>query len=579
MGNPFSVKTPESLSSNDIVDLFVDVYNDFSSIQDAGHTFVHGARGTGKSMMLRYLEPQVQLIAGKADCLENLPFLAVHVPIKVAVLNLPEMDRLHGLAYSSMAEHMLLMHISSRIFSTLSNLDSLAEEELTRIRDALLELLTEAGSSADISLVNNCLGFVSLFDAEFRKCIQYIRRLAFSSEPVGYDGALCGFSDFLIPLVKRLRSLKSFPTGPVFIMLDDADNLSLEMQQIINSWVACRTTKDLCLKISTQMRYRTWRTTSGQLIEAPHDYSEVNINTIYTSDIENYRSRVESIVRKRLTVAGIGSTPYDFFPVNTDQEEAIALIGKELSARWNQGEGRGHRASDDVVRYARPNYMKQLYDARSSATYSYAGFKNLVDLSSGIVRWFLEPAARMYNEAVSSDEPLDHIGVGTQDKVIRSWSEDFLLSEFEKLRDDESTQDSNFEASNSEVDKLYTLICSLGALFRERLLDDSLSERRIFSIMIKPSVPPDIRSVLRLGIEWGYFHESTIGSKEGLGRNRLIILSRRLAAYFKLDPSGYAGYVQVTEDDLRLACDNTAAFLRSRGKTKINDNQLALDME
>lgn len=80
--NPFSVKTPENLSPEDIASLFVDVFSDYPKLLHTEHTFLHGARGTGKSMMLRFMEPKVQIAAGKVNAVANLPFYAVHMPIK-----------------------------------------------------------------------------------------------------------------------------------------------------------------------------------------------------------------------------------------------------------------------------------------------------------------------------------------------------------------------------------------------------------------------------------------------------------------------------------------------------------------
>ena len=52
--NPFTVSTPERLSAQDIVDLFVP-YPEFGNLESSGHQFLNGHRGSGKSMMLRML--------------------------------------------------------------------------------------------------------------------------------------------------------------------------------------------------------------------------------------------------------------------------------------------------------------------------------------------------------------------------------------------------------------------------------------------------------------------------------------------------------------------------------------------
>jgi hypothetical protein len=62
-----------------------------------------------------------------------------------------------------------------------------------------------------------------------------------------------------------------------------------------------------------------------------------------------------------------------------------------------------------------------------------------------------------------------------------------------------------------------------------------------------------VQQVLDLGTKYGYLHEATIGNKEGTGRTKRYVLSRRLAPSFTLDPSGFSGYQFVTNDFLREA--------------------------
>ena len=74
-----------------------------------------------------------------------------------------------------------------------------------------------------------------------------------------------------------------------------------------------------------------------------------------------------------------------------------------MRAEWPDS-GRGHRASDGVPRYARPDFIRSLGGtSKSRSTYNYAGFERLAHISSGLIRYFLEPAAVMYGEQQSVD--------------------------------------------------------------------------------------------------------------------------------------------------------------------------------
>ena len=74
--NPFQITTPEDLTAEEMVKLFVDVFSDFQKVIDPGHVFLMGPRGVGKSMMFRYLQPDCQSLKNNCD-ITKLPFLGM----------------------------------------------------------------------------------------------------------------------------------------------------------------------------------------------------------------------------------------------------------------------------------------------------------------------------------------------------------------------------------------------------------------------------------------------------------------------------------------------------------------------
>ena len=241
-------------------------------------------------------------------------------------------------------------------------------------------------------------------DSMYNEVVQYIRRLAFVPEPKDrYEWALTGYIDFLFPLLSSLKELSFFPSAPVYVLIDDADYLNLSQTRVLNSWVSTRTQGNVSLKISTQLRYKTLSTPSGLPIQSPHDFQSINIADIYTTKHRRYSKRVEKIVEKRLTKAKIICTPQNFFPPDQNQEQKIKEIADKIRSNWSKNSG-GYRAGDDVLRYARPEYIRSLGGkSKSLPTYSYAGFENLVHISSGLIRYFLEPAAVMFDEQLSQN--------------------------------------------------------------------------------------------------------------------------------------------------------------------------------
>lgn len=576
--NPFSVKTPETLKAEDIANLFIDVYSDFPRLLEPEHTFIQGARGTGKSMMLRYLEPQVQVAANKVESPSELPYYAIHVPIKSPNYSLSELERLEGSPYWLLAEHFMICNISVKILRSLITLaGNQAAEELAIF---LSDFLKVSGGEKFTTDGNQYVDYA--FDLVERERIyakKYMEKLAFSNEFLPYESVLFGYEDFFLPLVRLINSLSFTPNGPMYLMLDDADNLPIRMQNILNSWVSYRTTNDVCLKVSTQKRYKTWRTKQDSLIERSHDFSEIDINAVYTSrHSSHYYDRVENIVRRRLEVGGFKITdPLEFFPENSLQKEKFESIKGKISEKWDSGEGVSSRKSDDITRYTVSEYMKELVKAKKTNTYSYAGFKALVDISSGMIRHFLEPASIMYAQVVAGNtiDEISYIPFQIQDQVIYRWSEEFVLEEFERLKQDET----NGELDNiNRVDKLRNLINAIGQCFQSKLLSDD-SERRFLSFMVTKSLEPEVQDIIDLAVEWGYLNTKSIARKEGIGRNILYTLNRRLAPYFKLDPSGYAAHMSLKPEHLKLAIENPQAFVRKRLKFPLDDGEISSEQQ
>ena len=587
--NPFSVQTPEDIKAAEVVDLFVDVFGDFYNIPNQGHTFLHGPRGSGKSMMFRYLEPDCQLLSRQQHKLHELPFYAVYVPIKNTDLKLTELERLENKhANVVLNEHFLTVFIASRVFASLRDRAGIDDPSgdhgralATYLTGPFSKLLAKAGMPktqqplpSESLLSANVQWCIELFDELCSGVINYLRRLSFRRTALNYNGPLCGYLDFLLPMLKELRALPFMPNGPIYLLLDDADNLNETQTRILNSWVFCRTSSDVSLKISTQLNYKTYRTATNQRIDSPHDYTEIDISTVYASKTSSYSGRVEEIVRRRLNRHGAGVTPKEFFPEYAKQEDAIRQLEAEHIAKWAE-EGRGHRARDDAYRYARPDYITSLSGAKKgSSKYRYAGFEQLVYLSSGVIRYFLEPASRMYAEALSTSggKPVTHIDSLVQDRIIRDEAERFMVGEFDKLSEE------NTEPRHAgRFLQLRNLIHALGGAFHQILISDK-SERRVFSIAFSDTADRDVLDVLKLGVQCGYLHEASIGNKEGTGRTRMFVLSRRLAPFFMLDPTGFAGYKFVTNAAVKEAILRPKAFIAriSRGELPEDPPQLRL---
>lgn len=593
--NPFQITTPEDLTADETVSLFVDVFTDFQKIIDPGHVFLIGPRGAGKSMMFRYLMPDCQCLAKKCT-LEKLPFLGVYVPLKNTNFALAELRRLeHRHASDILNEHIMVTHFCVKIFDTLAKPELYQNHEVKQFdvsnfyNETFLPILLKTTQNKDDYKLDDACSIADIFakmsrisELLYSDAFSYAKNLAFRTELLPYDGPLCDYLTFLYPILSSLSKLPGFPSGSMYLLIDDAHWLTETQARVLNSWVSTRTSRNVSLKISTQYNYKSYYTTAGATIDTPHDYSEIDIATIYTGNNKSkYRDRISDIVMKRLSAFGIKSvTPEDFFPEDKDQETKIKQIEAEYIAKFDRGEGKGHYRTDDAQRYARPDFIKGCAGSKKgSYQYSYAGFNQLVHLSSGIVRHFIHPAHLMYAEAKSQskvDEIIKFIPPSLQTAIVREEANNFLFSDLEKI-EKAGHEDA---PPKEDINKLSNLIQGLGGLFRQALLSDR-SERRVFSIAFSDTPSDEVKRILDLGNQLGYFHKSTIGKKDSKsgGRTRLYVLNRRLAPIWTLDPTGFAGYLFIKNELIEEAMRQPMTLLRRLSKNGIPDDAEIVQLE
>ena len=592
--NPFHTPTPENLSAKEMVRLFVPEFKDFHAVKANSHTIISGPRGTGKSSILRYMQVDCQKEENECS-FKELSWVGILVKFS-GPANLPEMKRLAklmGHAYIMITEHSLVLEVLGSLVEMLnSHINEtekkiqLSENDKQELADVFIysdknvksKILTE--EIVDVDFVTVCLK--EFLQNNMSYLLDYLGKLINPNNDHAFEGKLISYNDLLYPLLKVLRKSTWTPDAPIYLLFDDADSLGSTAISIINSWISMRTTNEVCIKLATlQKRYPTYISTRGKRIEAPHDYYEFSVREIYTTNFETYQKRITKIVDKRLSRFYDGITARDFFPSDKVQDTAIEKIRKDY---LNQDSPRGYRAGDDAYRYAIADYIKELSatsakgsgSRKQGSKFKYAGFEWLIHISSGNTRDFLNAAHEMYNKELENNdnkEPPTSISSQVQDKCIRQFSEKFLEFDFYALDSklntlligDQISQAEELQnPTTDQLKKLSNLIETLGGIFRLQLRSD-YSERRVFSIAFTDGPDEEVQQILDIGVVYGYLQASTIGNKEGTGRVPLYILSRRLAPYFGLDPTGFAGYKFIKNSVVKAAlhrpkiCSNEGA--------------------
>lgn len=576
--NPFAVHSPDALKkvpAEDIVELFIPEHTQLDNVKERKHTFIWGPRGSGKTFMLRYLEPQCQSIeyGGIDQFFESeQPFFGVYMPCKKGEIDKTELEVLDDQASQVISEHLLNLIAGEETLSTLSDQfpeGYFEQDEAVRFTEKIAGLfdsgsIASSKESASKKYDKNEQPFdwlQELFISEKRHISHYMQELAVPGE-AKYTGATSGYHDFLLPMMSNVQELLPHDNIPIYLFIDDAFHLFKDQQEVINTWIANRDQGVVCVKVSSsRAKYETFRTTSRGMIERTHDYTEIDFEELYTREHAQYSKKVREIAEKRLEISDIPADDIEeFLPYREFEQNRLEEIKEELKQEWLE-EGEPGRRSDYISRYAKARLFQELAEGKTEKMYS--GFDELVHISSGVVRNFLEPCQFMINEMKrdgADPEEIDFIPPSVQHKVLKDNSEKFLQEAPEKMAKSLSQEERDY------VDDLKTLVRSLGQLFYNRLHDESSREPRLFSFTINAEVEKgsDIEKVLEIGKRLRYFKRKTYSTKEGGGREDWYILNRRLAPMFKLDPTGFQGRISLTPDLLEIACEDPDEFIRRR---------------
>lgn len=590
--NPFAVHSPDTLESvpaDYIVNLFVEEYTRLPAIEQQKHTFVWGSRGSGKSFILRYMEPQCQEIryGSMADFLnKDDSFIGVYFPCKNCLLDKTDLDNIDNSRMSeTISEHLLNISIVEKTIYTIQ--DQIPSEFYEQQDvESLIEyiLLTLDGDSieksrrrADIKTNRDTqpLDWLRvLLEHERNQIFQYLKDLSIERKEPVYDGSTTGYHDFILPFMKDVQDMIHNGESPIFLLIDDAFYLRKHQQKTINTWVGNRDQAYLCMKVSAdRARYDTFKMKNDDLIEKTHDFTEVRLDEQYTVEHTDYREKVREIANRRLELAdGPTKDIREFLPEREYEQELLEEIKEEMREEWHENDGPGESPSNYVDKYARARLHQRLSEDKISK--SYAGFDYLVHISAGRIRDFLDPCHLMFEKCVERGEKrdeIDEIPVDIQDDIIKDYSRDLLQQRPEMIRKDLDAEEMN------TLDKLIRLVRSLGKLFRERLHEEDHREPRVFSFSVRDEIPPnsEVRKVIDLGIERGYFTLHTYPSKDGGGGENLYILNRRLAPVFTIDPTSFRGRIQLDYNKLQIGCKDPKEFVRVAHGT--DERQESLD--
>lgn len=580
--NPFSNKYPENMSNELIKELFVNEFVDLSNILNHNHHFIWGARGSGKSMLFRYIEARCY-----ADTVEELrkqsvgdwPIFPIYYKIANGTLRVSEFKLVDRNYAALLSEHVLIMSIVRLVLNKIKNFKDIEKKKKVDYVKNIVYILFDIEIERAVQCANKIVDMeqnpVEWLDIICEKEIQaiygYLKNI-YKEIEAGYKGTIVGYHDFLIPFLRLTKELIGIDNLVFYLLVDEAGRTYDFQQEILNGWIACRNHDILSIKLTAvKIEYKTFYTRDRWNIQNTHDFSETELNIVHYS-INDYNRKIKKVIEKRFEAYNIKVDDIEnFYPTDPDYQEVIAKQREELRKEYQECQSK-----ETFGQYCSRRLMPKVYQylSRKRLNPKYVGFDMLVATSSGIIRNFLEPSRMMYDAVIKEDEgQVQEIPIDVQDLKICKYSQDF----FENIRCISSDpQDTVI------LNKLENLIKALGNYFRERILTENLTEGRIFSFTIKHIEQLDFseKRVLQLAEQNDYLQKSFYSGKNGKSSEEWYLLSRRLAPFFKLDPTALKGRVSFSSYDMKLAMEDPDLFVKSKidklRRTKEKDGQIEL---
>lgn len=552
--NPFEYEAANKLSEDKVSEFYIEDYNYSRFIRSKRNIFLVGARGTGKTMTLRYNSLPVKAhVAQKNNTDVELSHICIHVPCNTVLTHKRDYEFFNDFHASIVSEHFLVISIMYHIVDSLEKVPNLLDDtEIT-------ELVGELEYSFDTKLpdTRNFFTKLKLYINKENRLTQ--ERLNADSGNLSKDFYLT-FSSGVLPLVLCLKNIPKLNNTHFSLMLDDAHDLNVHQIRTVNSWIAYRDNSNFSFKVAmANMEKPSQITRSGGTILEGHDFTQIDMDQPYQNKYSLFGKLARRIIKSRLMKADIQVDPENFFPINESFKKDLLKYNKEAEkeAIIKYGEDK-KKIGDYIYKYGRAKYFKSRQRSKSNHP-PYSGFDMLVHLSTGVIRNLLDPCYWMFDRVVSEQR--------SNKKLIKDikfippvHQRDVILERSKKKWEwIESGLDNSIEGCTTEdCKRIYQLFDQLAILFRERLIHHK-SEPRAVTFSISETQDKNFEKLDRLlsvaqKAQVLYSYRSS--AKDSGRRETYYVPNRILWPERGLDPHGQHARVSIKARDLWAAANN-----------------------
>lgn len=399
-------------------------------IIEPGNTVIEGHRGSGKSMILKYLSYEAQYKRNFKERWDK-NYIGIYLKFRPTVVNTTTRELFKGKDKDQWVNYFMsyvALLIGEEIIKTMKvakdNGAISIESENDFVSEVKYLFFESVSDITKKGTLKNLLLIIKKLRNEF-------------SQKHFFDWTLP--SDFLEQLIFSIRDyVEDWSEKDFYILLDEYDNLDDEQQRVINTLIKNRS---FSFKIGVKLFEMIYEDISGKLLEKNNDYTYVNTDRFDFDPRSPLYTKFEEFARK------VANRRLEAYEYNNRIEEILPSEENEAKRGFENGD--------------------------------YSGFKNLVRLSSGIIRDFLELCKDMVyysNPWVVKEkkEKLDIILPNIQNTVIKIHS-NLLYENIIKIIGEEE------ESQKPRSDNTRLLIDNLAIIFQNILKGSKSKEKRTVS--------------------------------------------------------------------------------------------------
>lgn len=584
--DPFWAEFPDCMTFQQIKDVYVADFVNMDSIVNHNHHFIWGLRGSGKSMLLKYIEASCQANSVKELAKQQFashPIIPIYVKVLPATIRSSELD-IMGVDFAArLSEHILIMSISRQVFKIIRGFNDIDKVKLHDYAESVVKDCFGIGveriierADRDYDIKQNPIKWIDhICELDLTNLATIIGNSNKNLGSVNLD-CVANYDSFFLPFLKITKELIGLDNLCFYILIDDAGNTYEFQQEVLNDWIARRDHNIVSFKIAAvRAEYITFNTRGNGTIQIGNDYDETCLDVVYLNTTK-FKDKLKKVVRRRFNACGMSIDDVEkLYPMDSRTNKLIESETEKLRKEFEERPNELHeKFADYCSRRLMPRVYQAISDKKTKPVYS--GFEVVVSVSSGIIRNFLKISKAMYDLAQpDEDGVIREIDPKIQNDVLCNFSKAFYLD----IR--KSTKPEEYKLLSS----LENLIRAMGNYFRARLLMKDITEGRIFSFTINQTtlLDPKATRVLQLAEQKAYLLKSFYSGKDGYSGQEWYLFSRSLAPFFRLDPTALKGRVTFSADDIVFAIENPDEFVKMKIRNMKSDaedvlkNQMSFD--